>query len=133
MITEEELVQYAKQKLECAIRVAMSQGILLGSKGASRVIPRPHGFNTCYWDYRRNRVGAPSTTYGLDAIIVGSIVITGITQQHAVGRALHLPNKYLSNSIDCGFQSYSLSDCDDSRTPLSQKLYYLGRGLRDLL
>ena len=129
MITDKELADFARKKVLCAIESALAKGTLLSRSTAQRAVRRPHGFETCYWDYRRLRDGTITNIYVLDLLIIGMRVVGEPNHQiYAVSKALLLPNINLSQSIDYGLSGHNFSNC--IQTSLSSELHKLGNDIR---
>lgn len=131
-MNDKEITAYVEEKLSCAIKIALAEGIPITKGTQYRAVARPHGFTTHYWDYRRRaNTNAINTTYALDLIIIGKQVNMGEGRAtYAIGRALLLPNKQLASCLDNGFSGHDFEDCDIRHAPLSRPLYDTGRRLR---
>lgn len=139
IISADEIAERAESILDCAFRTAITKLILITRGMRYRAIARPKGFSTNYWDFRRARDHITIVpTYAIDLVIVGKSVGFEKTQIFDVSRELGLPGKYLSQSIDCGFDGYDFCDCQinssydsEDMVILSKRLFSVGRRLRD--
>jgi hypothetical protein len=128
MITDKEIADFARKKVLCAIESALAKGMPLSRNTANRAIRRPHGFETCYWDYKKLRDGTITYTYAIDTLIIGTRVSEPNHQIFAVSKALSLPDIKLSQSIDYGLTGHSFTNC--IQTNLSSELHILGMNIR---
>jgi hypothetical protein len=128
-MTDKELAQYVEKKINCAATMAYRIGVPLTRNGGYRVVPKLHGYQTSFYDYRRRRDNSFQYTYMIDIPLVG-------TRSHGdvvgdLSRIFLLPNCYLTQSIDCGFQGANYSDCYITTTLLSRSLFDLGIRLKN--
>lgn len=129
MITDKEIAESVENKLNCAIKKALADGIPLSRNIEYRARIKYHGFVNAYWDYRRNVAGAVRYTYALDMIIIDTEVKYE-HQQYDAARVLRLSNIYMFEAIDKGFQGYEYSDVAIGRTALSKLLFNAGASVR---
>lgn len=129
MSLNKEIVENVKSKIQCAITIALCNKKLLTFNTKYRSVPNHDGRNTTLKKYHWVNNGY-GYTYVLDLLIIGSLTISRDIILD-VSRALRLPGKWYSHSIDVGLTGGYYNDCE-IQTQLSEMLFNMGRSIREI-